>query len=103
MLLLKTVQDYLLELAAKIKKARIASEMTQKELAQKAGIPLSTYRRIEQKGEGSIKDLVKICIALGRIVEFENLLDDTLYSPVEEYEKRNHRKERKRVRHGTQS
>ncbi len=101
MLLLMSIEEHLLELAGKIKKARIASEMTQKELAQKAAIPLSTYRRFEQKGEGSIRDLIKICIALGRIRELENFLAAPPYSPVAAYEKQT--KERKRVRHVTQS
>ncbi len=101
MLSLKSIDEYLLDLGARIKKARIASDLTQKELAQKAGIPLSTYRRFEQKGAGSMKDFVKICIALGRIGEFENLLSAPPYSPVEAYEKRT--KEKQRVRHGTQS
>ena len=96
MLLLMSIEEHLLELAGKIKKARITSEMT-----QKAAIPLSTYRRFEQKGEGSVRDLVKICIALGRIRELENFLAAPPYSPVAAYEKQT--KERKRVRHVTQS
>jgi len=96
------IEEHLLHLAQKIKKARIASEMTQKELAGKADIPLSTYRRFEQKGEGSVKDLVKVMIALGRIGDLDTLLSTMPYSPIAEYE-RGEKRERKRVRHALKS
>ena len=59
MLILMDLEEIQLHLANRIKKARISVKLTQKELALKANIPLSTYRRYEQKGEGSIKDFIK--------------------------------------------
>ncbi len=56
-------------------------------MASKADIPLSTYARIEQKGEGSLKDFAKILLALGRADEIEKILQTETESPIEVYER----------------
>jgi transcriptional regulator with XRE-family HTH domain len=91
-----------LHLASRIKKERISANLTQKELALKADIPLSTYRRYEQKGEGSIKDFIKILVALNRVNELDSFLSPQEYSPVKEYEElKKSKKNPKRVKHGS--
>ena len=100
--LLMNLKELQLFLSYRIKQARISSNLTQKELASRANISLSTYRRLEQKGEGSIKDFIKTLVALGRVQELENFLPPAPYSPVEEYEKKQGSKPPKqRVRHGS--
>lgn len=96
-----SLKELQLHLANRIKKERISSQYTQKELALKADIPLSTYRRFEQKGEGSIKDFIKILVALNRVNELDTFLTPAEYSPVKEYEAlKKRQKEPQRVRHG---
>ncbi|RLA82907.1 MAG: hypothetical protein DRG78_05850 [Epsilonproteobacteria bacterium] len=58
----------------------------QTSFAKKADIPLSTYKRIEQLGEGSIKDLVKTLTALLKIDDLNDFLAPPTFSPVQEYE-----------------
>ena len=102
MLALMNIYELQMYIASKIKKERISQNMTQKEIAQKANIPLSTYRRFEQKGEGSMKDFLKILTVLKRVGDLEHLLRGSEYSPVAEYEAlQKQKKEKKRVRHGT--
>ena len=103
-LVLMSLTELQLHLASRIKHERISMKLTQKELATKADIPLSTYRRFEQKGEGSIKDFIKILVALNRVDELNTFLSPANYSPIEEYNSQNKpQKEKKRVKHGSKS
>ncbi len=61
-------------LADRVREARITLGLTQKTLADRAGLTLATLRRFEQKGEISLKYLVRLCHALGRLDEFDALL-----------------------------
>ena len=61
-------------LADRVRDARIAMRLKQKTLADRAGVTLATLRRFEQKGEISLKYLMRICNALGRLDEFDQLL-----------------------------
>jgi len=60
-------------LAQRLRDARVALGLKQSTLASRAGVSLPTLRRFEQKGEISLKYLTRICHALGRLDEFENL------------------------------
>ena len=62
-------------------------KMTQKEMSVKADVPLSTYARMEQLGEGSLKDFFKVLQALGRGNELDKILVMSKESPVEVYER----------------
>ena len=103
MLLFMSIKELQLHLSTRVKAQRIEQNFTQKELASRANIPLSTYRRFEQKGEGSIKDLIKILVALNRVDELENFLKPSAFSPVKYYEENKNKKEKKRVKHGRKS
>lgn len=72
----KTVKQYSEEIAHRAKKVRARAQLTQEELSEQAGIPLSTYKRFEQKGLISFEGLIKVAIAL----RVENDLD-TLFAP----------------------
>lgn len=84
---LYTHQDLQYQIASKIKAVRKQKNLTQKKMASKADVPLSTYARIEQLGEGSLKDFCKILIALDRADELAKILETTELSPVQAYEK----------------
>ena len=66
------IQDIL---GRKIKTIRKSKGWTQKEMAKRADIPLSTYARFEQRGEGSMRDFAKILVILGRGSEIEKILN----------------------------
>lgn len=84
---LYTHLDIQYQLADKIKAIRKEKKITQKQMSLQADIPLSTYARIEQLGEGSLKDFSKILISLGRADEIEKILQSAEVTPVEVYEK----------------
>ena len=44
-----------IKLAAFIRQRRLSREMTQQEMAQRSGVPLSTLRKFEQKGQVSLE------------------------------------------------
>ncbi len=82
-----THQDIQYKLADKIKGIRKQKKLTQKQMAVKSDVPLSTYARIEQLGEGSLKDFAKILIALDRADEISKILQTADETPIEVYER----------------
>jgi len=84
---LYTHQEIQYQIADKIKALRKQKKLTQKQMSMKADIPLSTYARIEQLGEGSLKDFTKILMALNRADEMSKILQITELTPIETYHK----------------
>jgi len=75
-------------LADKIYQVRKKQKISQKDISLRAGIPLSTYQRIEQTGEGSMKNFAKILIALNRADEINKILNVSSDTPIEVYERK---------------
>ena len=85
MLALYTLDELHEYIAKKIKQERVRQgSLTQREFAKKAGIPLSTYARLEQTGQGSIDDLIKTLIVLKRVDELELLIRNQEQETLEE-------------------
>lgn len=84
-----TAPDIQQTFADKTKNIRKSKGWTQKEMAQRADIPLSTYARFEQLGEGSMRDFAKIIVTLGRGDEIEKILNLAAEneSPMDIYKK----------------
>ncbi|WP_054665467.1 helix-turn-helix domain-containing protein [Lacticaseibacillus camelliae] len=59
-------QMALLESAAAIMQAREAAGVTQRELAQRSGVPQATIARIERGANTSVATMTKIAMALGK-------------------------------------
>ncbi len=74
-------------LSRKISILRKKQKITQKRMSEKTGIPLSTYQRIEQLGEGSMRDFAKILVALNRANEINNILNISEETPMEIHER----------------
>jgi len=82
--------DIVRSVAARLKRRRIDSNLTQRELASRSGVSYSSLRLIEDEGKGSFEALVKIAFALDAEAEFQNLfparapktLEDVLAKPV---------------------
>lgn len=62
-----------LALAERVKQRRLALRLTQAELAQKAGIPIATYRLFETKGKISLSGLLQIAFAMDCMGDFNAL------------------------------
>ena len=83
---LKPPKEIRLEMAERMKKVRLAQNMSQKELSEKSGIPLPTLRRFEATGEVSLKALVNFALALRRAGDLAQVFYD---DPTEDLYTRN--------------
>ena len=70
---LKTPRDVRMELAERVRAERLRQNMTQEELADRAGVSLSTLRRFERTGDISLKVFVEMAFVLRRMDGFEAL------------------------------
>ncbi len=75
-------------LAERLRAIRITAGLKQSTLAARAGISLATLRLFEQRGEISLKRLLKICHALGRLEEFDHLFQPPPAATMAELESR---------------
>ena len=60
-------------LGDRLKQRRLSLNLTQKSLAEKSGVGVSTVARIESGQGGTLDNLIHIAIALGMINEFAQL------------------------------
>ncbi len=84
-------------IAERAKQRRTAMRLTQSELAQKAGLSLSTYRRFEQYGQIALSGLLQIAFALDCMSDFNALFASQSWATMDDMLKQN--KPVKRVRH----
>ena len=72
-ILLITPADVMLQTAQRAKASRLEQNITQQELADKAGIAVGTVKRFEKTGEVQFNHLLRIALVLGRLDEFKTL------------------------------
>lgn len=96
MWLLKSKKEISHELAGRCRDLRLEQNLSQKELADRAGIALQTYRRFEQEGRISLERFIGVVQTLNRIPELEGILHP---SPIEDLDQiENPKPPRKRSR-----
>lgn len=61
------------DLGARLRTLRLARGWSQQELAERAGIALSTLKQLESQGMGSLQRLVRVAIALDADSELREL------------------------------
>jgi transcriptional regulator with XRE-family HTH domain len=61
------------EIASRIKAQRMRLELSQPELAQRAGIALGTVSGFEKTGKGTLETLLRLVVALDLVKELEPL------------------------------
>lgn len=86
----------LAELGARIARVRVDNNLTQAQLAGKAGVAKRTLERMEAGGATQLVNLVRVARALGLIDRFELLIPEPVPSPLAQLKLRG--KERKRVK-----
>ena len=59
------------KLAERVRRIRLELGWKQSTLAGRAGVTLASLRRFERTGEASLKLLLRVCHALGRLDEFD--------------------------------
>ena len=72
-ILLITPADVMLQTAQCAKALRLEQNITQQELADKAGIAVGTVKRFEKTGEVQFNHLLRIALVLGRLDDFKTL------------------------------
>ena len=92
-----TPSSVALEVANRVKQRRLALRLTQVELAQKAGLPLATYRLFETKGQIAFTGLLQIAFALDCMSDFNALFATQSWATMDDMLKQ--AKPAKRVRH----
>ena len=83
--------------AERVKQRRTSMRLTQAELAQKAGLSLSTYRRFEQQGQIAFSGLLQIAFALDCMGDFKALFASQSWATMDDMLAQS--KPSKRVRH----
>jgi len=81
---LKTPEDTAKELAKKIRDLRLGKNWKQSTLAERSGVSLASLRRFERTGQASVQNMLKLCFALGRLDEFDLLLEPARASTIDE-------------------
>ena len=62
---IQELESYIKEYPYKIKAARVAKGLTQKELAEKAGVPLSFITKMNVNNQDALLNFAAICRVLG--------------------------------------
>ena len=86
------------QLGGKLRELRVDSNMTQSELAQAAGVGISTVREAEKGGNISLMKLTRILRALRRLDLLEPFFAPKPVSPIAMAKAQGETKQRKRVR-----
>ena len=86
------------KIAENLKINRISHNLTQKELAERTGVSLSSLKRFEQKAKISLENLLKIAVILDSTNNFEKLFSEIKKNTLDDYLKEKKIKIRKRVR-----
>ncbi len=74
------------QIGEKLKATRLKQNITQQSLADSSGVSLSTLRRIENIGSGSIESLLRLMRELGMLEMLNPLTEQEQLSPQEYYD-----------------
>lgn len=76
------------KLADRLREERLRLGWKQDTLARRSGVSVPTIRRYERTGRTSLRNLLRLCYALGRLDEFADLLSPPPASSIAELEAR---------------
>jgi transcriptional regulator with XRE-family HTH domain len=80
----KTPETLMKQVAKNVKQRHLENRFTQQQLSSKAGITLSSYRRFEQSGEISLRNLALLAMVLNVIDEFNTLFSNKNYNSIDD-------------------
>ena len=83
---LSTPEETAQQLAKKVRALRLARNWKQATLAERSGVSLPSLRRFERTGLVSLQNLLKLTFALGRLSDFEPLLQPPAAGSIAELE-----------------
>lgn len=83
---LHTPEEVARELARKARQLRLIRQWKQATLAARSGVTLASLRRFERSGEISLKSLLRLSFALGRLDDYDVLLHPPTAGSMRELE-----------------
>jgi len=83
---LRTPEEVALELSQKVRQLRLVRKWKQATLATRSGVTLASLRRFERSGEISLKSLLRLSFALGRLDDFDGLMHPPEAGSIRELE-----------------
>ena len=90
-MILETPYEMALGVAERFRALRKAKKITLKEVTEKSGVPYSTIRRFESKGEIAFLAFAKIVSAIGEDDAITGLFAERIPDSIEEVIRGNHR------------
>jgi HTH-type transcriptional regulator / antitoxin HipB len=93
---LLTPEETAQNLAGKMRELRLARNWKQVTLAERSGVTPASLRRFERTGLVSLQNLLKLAFALGRLDDFEQLLQQPDAASIAELEAADKRHKPKR-------
>ncbi len=76
------------DLGAKAKALRLTAGWKRTTLAERAGVTEASLKRFERTGQASLELVLRVAFALGRLTEFEGLLEPPPARSLDELERR---------------
>ncbi len=68
-------EECAVKLGAKAKARRLSAGWKRATLAERAGVTEASLKRFEQTGQASLELVLRVALSLGRLAEFEGLLE----------------------------
>lgn len=84
---LYTPEDIARQWANKVRRLRLDRGWKQSTLAQRSGVSLASLRRFETSGQGSLKNVLRLIFALGRIDDLVAVLEPPPARSIAELER----------------
>ncbi len=94
----RPVGEVLVELGARVRALRLLRELSQGELAARAGLGVATVQRFEKTGHTSLENVYRIAVALSAEEAFGQLFASPRYTSLDEALARPAPVERRRAR-----
>ncbi len=93
---LQTPEKVSVDLAARMRRLRLARGWRQRTLAERSGVSLGSLRRFETSGKVSLQNLLKLAFALRRLDDFDAVFQAPRASSMAELEAMQERPTRQR-------
>lgn len=91
-----TPEAILTGIADKVKTRRLELNLTQKAFSRRAGIGYDSYRKFENTGDITLRNVIKCAVVLGETDGFIGLFEKRLYQSIDDLLKAQETKTRKR-------
>jgi transcriptional regulator with XRE-family HTH domain len=88
----------LVELGRRLERQRLARNLTQKQMAEQAGIGRATLQRLERGESVQTTSMIKLLRALDLLQSLDGALPQTIERPILQLERERRRKPRQRAR-----